>query len=166
MAMNEKKYISLEELKVGHPLGKHPFESMTAGVPDGYFDSLPSKIQARVVQKQHSFSISWSWQRTVVSLAGAGLVAVLVWVTWPARQEALDRNTLSGISNQTILSYLDEEGVAAEDIFDDASLQTPVGSDSTLFQYIDVPTNEIRQHIESHELYDPQTMDYGTWNTQ
>lgn len=160
--MNEKKYISLEELRADHPLRKHPFERTAAGVPDGYFDSLPSQIQARVVQKQHSFSISWSWQRTVASLAGAGLVAVLVWVTWPARQEALDSNTLSGVSNQAILSYLDEEGVAAEEIFDEAALQNTIGSDSTMFRYIDVPANEIRQHIESHELYDPQTMDYGS----
>ena len=160
--MNEKKYISLEELRGDHPLRKHPFESTAAGLPDGYFDTLPSKVQARVVQKQHSFSISWSWQRTAASLAGASLVAVLVWVTWPARQEALDGDTLSGVSNQAILSYLDEEGVTAEDVFDEAALQSTGNGDSTLFQYINVPDKEIRQHIESHELYDPQTMDYGS----
>ena len=162
MAMNEKKYISLDELKAGHPLRQHPFESNASSVPEGYFDTLPSRVQARVAKKQHGFSVSWSWQRSVASMAGAGLVAALVWITWPARQEALDNESLSGVSNEAILSYLDEEGVTVDDLLDNAVRQPAVSSDSTLFRYLDVRPEDVRQHLDKHELYDPQTMEFGS----
>lgn len=146
--MNEKQPIRLDELEAGHPLRQHLFETTNSGVPDGYFDSLPSIIQNRVVRKQHGWSVSWSWQRSVASLAGAGLVAVLVWVTWPARQDSLGQEALANVSNAAITSYLDEEGISTTDLAEYAPVQKSFNDDETIHQLQDVNLEEIRDQID------------------
>ena len=146
--MNENQYIRLDELDAGHPLRNHPFEAANVGVPDGYFDSLPSIIQDRVVQKQHGWSVSWSWQRSVASLAGAGLVAALVWVTWPARQDSLGQETLANVSNAAITSYLDEEGISTTELAEYAPVHQSFSDDETIHQLQDVNLEEIRDQID------------------
>jgi hypothetical protein len=146
--MNEKRYIPLDDLDAAHPLRQHPFEATNIGVPDGYFDSLPSIIQDRVVRKQHGWSVSWSWQRSVASLAGAGLVAALVWVTWPARQDSLGQETLANVSNAAIANYLDEEGVSTTDLAEYAPIQKSFDEEKTIDQLRDVNLDEIREQID------------------
>jgi hypothetical protein len=146
--MNEKQPIRLDELDAGHPLRRHLFETTNAGVPDGYFDSLPSIIQDRVVRKQHGWSVSWSWQRSVASLAGAGLVAALVWVTWPARQNSLGQEALANVSNSAITSYLDEEGISTTDLAEYAPVQKSFDDEATKNLLQDVNLDEIREQIE------------------
>jgi hypothetical protein len=146
--MNEKRYIPLDELDTAHPLHQHPFEATNVGVPDGYFDSLPSIIQDRVVRKQHGWSVSWSWQRSVASLAGAGLVAALVWVTWPARQDSLGQEALANVSNAAIATYLDEEGISTADLAEYAPIQKSFNEEKTIDQLRDVNLDEIREQID------------------
>lgn len=146
--MNEKRYIRLDELDAEHPLRQHPFEATNIGVPDGYFDSLPSIIQDRVVRKQHGWSVSWSWQRSVASLAGAGLVAALVWVTWPARQDSLGQEALANVSNAAIASYLDEEGITTTDLAEYAPIEKAFDEEKTIDQLRDVNLDEIREQID------------------
>lgn len=148
----EKKYIRLEELGSDHPLRQHPLDRQ--GVPEGYFDQLPSRVQARIAQKeQHSFlpdwSMSWSWRRTVASVAGAGLLAVLVWVTLPERQGSLGEEALSGISNEAIAAYLEEQGVNPLDLAEQQQVANSFASDTTLIQYLDVRPDAIRRQIET-----------------
>jgi hypothetical protein len=115
--MNTKPPLRLEELDAGHPLRRHLLEVPNAGVPEGYFDTLASRVQARVAKPQEDQPlISWSWGRTVGSLAGAGLVAVLVWLTWPQRQGAIGQETLSGVSDAAIVAYLDEQGLNPDEV--------------------------------------------------
>jgi len=146
--MNENQPIRLDELDAGHPLRSHPFEATNVGVPDGYFDSLPSIIQDRVVRKQHGWSVSWSWQRSVASLAGAGLVAALVWVTWPARQDSLGQEALANVSKTAITSYLDEEGISTTDLAEYAPVHKSFNDDETIHQLQDVNLEEIRDQID------------------
>lgn len=146
--MNEKHYIRLDELDTGHPLRQHPFEEMNAGVPDGYFDSLPSIIQERAVQKQHGWTVSWSWQRSMASLAGAGLVAALVWVTWPARQDSLGQEALAKVSDQAITAYLEEQGVGTDDLAEYELLQKTFDERSTIHELEEVNLDEIRNSVD------------------
>ncbi|KAB7727869.1 hypothetical protein F5984_19050 [Rudanella paleaurantiibacter] len=146
--MNEKRYIRLDELDAGHPLRKHPIEATNLGVPDGYFDALPHQIQERVVTKQHGWSINWSWQRSVASLAGAGLVAALVWVTWPARQDSLGQESLADVSNTAITNYLDEQGVSSMDLADYTPIQQSFDSEAIETQLQDVNPEVIQEEID------------------
>lgn len=146
--MNEKQPIRLDELDAGHPLRRHLFETTNIGVPDGYFDSLPSIIQDRAVRKQYGWSVSWSWQRSVASLAGAGLVAALVWVTWPARQDSLGQEALASVSKAAITSYLDEEGISTTDLAEYAPVQKSFTDTETIHELQNVNLEEIRDQID------------------
>ncbi|RIV21412.1 hypothetical protein DYU11_18575 [Fibrisoma montanum] len=141
--MNDKKPIRIEELAREHPLRQQPFS-----VPEGYFDALPSRVQARVTRKKPGFSISWSWQRTAATLAGASLIAVLVWQTLPQRQESLGADTLEGVSDSAIASYLEEQGVNPYELAEQQDIQSSFGTDSTIIQYLDVNPADIQRYMD------------------
>lgn len=155
--MNENNYFRLDELPPEHPLRQHP----PFTVPDGYFDQLPSRIQARVTRPpKPAFSISWSWQRTVASLAGASLIAVLVWQTLPQRQESLGSETLSGVSREAITAYLDDQGVNPYELADSPQIHSTLDSDTTAIQYLDVEPADIQQYINEQSL--PESKHLGS----
>ncbi|GAB2592724.1 hypothetical protein [Spirosoma areae] len=146
--MNDNNNFRLDELPPEHPMRQVPFVA-----PDGYFDSLPSRVQARVAHKaKPAFSISWSWQRTAVSLAGASLIAVLVWQTLPQRQDSLPSEALAGVSNEVITAYLDEQGINADELADGQQLHSSLGNDTTAIQYLNLQPDEIQQLINEQSV--------------
>lgn len=147
--MSDKKYIRIEELGKEHPLQQQPFT-----VPEGYFDTLPSRVQARIVKPKPAFTISWSWQRTVASLAGASLLAILVWNTLPQRQESLGEEVLSGVSDDAIKMYLEEQGVSTYDLADNAAVQASFSNGASMLEYLDVKPEQIRKQIETQAVAD------------
>lgn len=150
--MNDKNPFRLDELPPEHPLRQPPFT-----VPDGYFDQLPSRVQARVTrQPERAFSISWSWQRTATSLVGASLIAVLVWQTLPQRQESLGSEALAGVSNEVIAAYLDDQGIDANELADSQQLHSSLGNDTTAIQYLNVQPADIQRVIDEQTLLKTQ----------
>ena len=146
--MNKDNYFRLDELPPEHPMRQQPFT-----VPDGYFDQLPSRVQARVTYKpKPAFSISWSWQRTVASLAGASLIAVLVWQTLPERQESLGSETLSGVSREAITAYLDDQGVDPYELADSQQIRSSLGSDTTAIEDLNIQPADIQQYMNEQSL--------------
>lgn len=153
--MNDKNPFRLDELPPEHPLRQQPFT-----VPDGYFDQLPSRVQARVMRPSRpAFSISWSWQRTAASLAGVSLIAVLVWQTLPQRQESLGREALTGVSNEVIAAYLDDQGVNANELADSQQLHSSLGNDTTAIQYLNVKPADIQTLINEQTILETQKVD-------
>lgn len=154
--MSEKNYFKLDELPPEHPLRQQPFTA-----PDGYFDQLPSRVQARVTRKpKPAFSISWSWQRTVASLAGASLIAVLVWQTLPQRQESLGSEALTGVSDEVIAAYLEEQGINPYELADSQQIHSSLGNDTTAIQYLNVQPADIQQLIDEQSV--PDTKNLGS----
>ena len=154
--MNDKNQFRLDELPPEHPLRQQPFT-----VPDGYFDDLPSRVQARVAQRSKpAFSISWSWQRTAASLAGASLIAVLIWQTLPQRQGSLGSEALAGVSNETILAYLDDQGVDPYELASTDEIHAALGNDTTAIQYLNVRPADIKQQVDEQNL--TETTDLGS----
>lgn len=147
--MSDKKYIRIEELEKEHPLRQQPFT-----VPEGYFDTLPSRVQARITRPKPAFTISWSWQRTMASLAGASLLAILVWNTLPQRQESLGEEALSGVSDDAIKMYLEEQGVSTYDLADNEAIQASFSNGTSLIDYLDVKPEQIRKQIENQAISD------------
>lgn len=146
--MDTNDFYRLDELPPEHPLRQQPFS-----VPDGYFDILPSRVQARVAQRSKpAFTISWSWQRTAASLAGASLIAVLVWQTLPQRQESLGSEALAGVDKQTIVTYLDEQGIDPYELADSEQIHSSLGNDTTAIQYLNVRPDEIQQLIDEQNI--------------
>ena len=126
--------------------------------PEGYFDSLPTRIQARAVRKPKPI-ISWSWQRSAASLAGAGLIALLVWQTLPQRQESLGNEALTGVSNEMITAYLDDQGVNAYELADGQELHSSLGSDTTAIQFLNISPTEIQQLIQEQDALNNKEAD-------
>ncbi|MBD2702363.1 hypothetical protein IC229_17065 [Spirosoma sp. BT702] len=153
--MSKYNNIRLDELPPEHPLRQNPFVA-----PDGYFDDLPSRVQARIAPKaKPAFRISWSWQRTMASLAGASLIAILVWQTLPQRQESIGNEALAGVSNDVIAAYLDEQGINADELADSQQLHSSLGSDTTAIQFLNVAPTEIQQLINEQSLVNKSDRD-------
>jgi len=142
--MEPKKPIRIDELTNEHPLRQLPFT-----VPEGYFDALPSRVQAETLKRSHRFSINWTWQRTAASLAGAGLVAVLVWVTYPQKQESLGPDALSDVSNRAIVEYLNDQALSTEDLADVAPANLVIPTESTLLDFLEVSPQAIEAELEA-----------------
>jgi len=146
--MNDKNLYRLDELPPEHPLRQPPFTA-----PDGYFDALPSRVQARLAQRSKpAFTISWSWQRTAATLAGASLIAVLVWQTLPERQESLGSEALAGVGKETIAAYLDEQGIDPYELADSDQIHSSMGNDTTAIQYLNVRPDDIQQLIDEQNV--------------
>ncbi|MBC8155288.1 MAG: hypothetical protein H7Z72_20550 [Bacteroidetes bacterium] len=157
--MSDKKVIRIDELDAGHPLRQDPFRA-----PEGYFNDLPMQIQARIQAQQPApaFTMSWSWQRSVASLAGVGLVAALVWVTLPERQETLGQETLSSVSNEAIASYLEDQGIDADELASQGQPQMSFASDTTMFQYLNVQPADIQLYIDENQETMDETLELGS----
>ncbi|GAB3257325.1 hypothetical protein GCM10027347_19710 [Larkinella harenae] len=140
--METKKPIRLDELDRHHPLKSVPFTT-----PEGYFDTLPSRIQAETARRSTRFTISWSWQRSVATLAGAGLVAALVWFTYPQKQDSLEPELLSNVSTASMIDYLQDQDIYLED-YSDLFDARDKPSDSRLIRELHVSPEAIQQMVE------------------
>lgn len=146
----------LNELPPEHPLRQQPFRA-----PEGYFDELPLRIQAHVTRKpKPAFRISWSWQRTATSLAGASLIALLVWKTLPQRQESIGNEALAGVSDEVIAAYLDDQGVNPYELADGQQIHASLGNDTTAIQFLNVQPADIQRHIDEQNVSD--ILSYGS----
>lgn len=126
-----------------------PFE-----VPDGYFDRLPSVIQARIpVTPVKKPFITWSWQRSLVTTMAMSVLALLVWVTYPETQGALGSDPLSGLSDEAIIAYLDQQNVNFYDLSEHKEVRGAFATDSTIMNYLDGINNDfIKQQVDENDL--------------
>nr|WP_295929938.1 hypothetical protein [uncultured Dyadobacter sp.] len=136
----DKKRIRLDDLK-----RETPFT-----VPEGYFDKLPQMIQARIpAEPVRKPLVSWSWQRSVALVSAMALILVLVWVTVPERQGSLGQEPLSGVSDASIIDYLEEQNISYYDLSEHKVVQKAFDTDSTVLNYLDgLDDNILRQQLE------------------
>jgi hypothetical protein len=136
----DKKRIRLDDLKRETPFS----------VPEGYFDKLPQMIQSRIpAEPVRKPLVSWSWQRSVGLAAASALILVLVWITVPERQGSLGQEPLSGISNASIITYLEDQDISYYDLSEHKVVQKAFESDSTVLNYLDGLEDDIlRQQLE------------------
>ena len=126
----DKKRLRLDEIEK-----KNPFS-----VPEGYFENLPQLIQAKippVTEKEPIIVKSWNWQLTFSSIAAMLVIAVLFWVTLPKMQGNLGNEPLSGISDNSIIEYLEEQNISYYDLSEHQVVQSAFESDSTIMNYLD-----------------------------
>jgi hypothetical protein len=124
----EKKRIRLEDLKKEVPYS----------VPDEYFEKLPQVIQARIVSSPVGKPIiGWNWQRSLGLVSAMSLIFVLIWVTVPERQGSLGQEPLSGISDASIVNYLEDQNISYYDLSEQRGVQKAFDTDSTVLNYLD-----------------------------
>ncbi|MCE7061403.1 hypothetical protein [Dyadobacter sp. CY343] len=136
----DKGRIRLEDLRKEVPFS----------VPENYFEQLPQIIQSKIqTEPARKPVISWSWQRVSGMVAAMALVLMLVWVTVPERQGSLGQEPLSGISNATIINYLEDENISYYDLSEHKVVQKAFETDSTVLYYLDGLDDDIlRQQIQ------------------
>jgi len=136
----DKKRIRLDDMKRETPFN----------VPDGYFDKLPQIIQSRIpVEPARKPVMGWSWQRSVGLASAMALILVLVWVTVPERQGSLGQEPLSGVSNASIISYLEDQNISYYDLSEHKVVQKAFDTDSTVLFYLDgLDDDVLRQQID------------------
>ncbi|MCE6990434.1 hypothetical protein [Dyadobacter sp. CY323] len=140
----DKERIRLDDLK-----RKVPFS-----VPEDYFDKLPQTILSRIPAEPAKKPVfDWGWQRWTSLAAAMALILVLVWVTVPERQGSLGQEPLSGISNASIVNYLEEENISYYDLSEHKVVQKAFDTDSTVLNYLDGLDDEVlRQQIQESVL--------------
>ncbi|WP_026628470.1 hypothetical protein [Dyadobacter alkalitolerans] len=119
-------------------------------VPEDYFDKLPQMIQSRIPSEPvRKPVIGWSWQRSLALVSAMALILVLVWVTVPERQGSLGQEPLSGISNASIVSYLEDQDISYYDLSEHKVVQKAFDTDSTVLFYLDGLEDDIlRQQLQ------------------
>jgi hypothetical protein len=117
-------------------------------------------IQSRAVKPTPEPVVwfSWTWRRTWLSLASASLIAVLVWLTLPPRQDTIGEESLSQVRNEEIVKYLNEQNVShieiAEQFTNKESNPAKLDTDTTVLQHLDISDEEILQHLDPEEIQD------------
>jgi hypothetical protein len=84
-------------------------------VPEGYFEQLPARIQARISSGSSSRP-SWSWTGAV-RYALPVIVALAVFVGWWLKQEPQDAEAiLASIETEQLMAYLEENGLLTDEL--------------------------------------------------
>jgi hypothetical protein len=92
--------------------------------PEGYFDALPGKIQARISakpEKQPFFAYTLKYALPVIALLAAGIF----WYT--ANQETTPADAesiLASVETEALIAYLDESEISTEDLIENLEFRT------------------------------------------
>ncbi|TDE16718.1 hypothetical protein [Dyadobacter psychrotolerans] len=135
----DKNRIRLDDIK----------KDMPFTVPEGYFDKLPQIIQSRIPSEPvRQPLVGWSWQRSMALVSAMALIFVLVWVTVPERQGSLGQEPLSGVSDASIVAYLEDQNINYYDLSEHKVVQKAFETDSTILNYLDgMDSDFIREQI-------------------
>jgi hypothetical protein len=93
-------------------------------VPEGYFDQLPGRIQARIAAESPSRSASWMW-KGALRYALPVLLAAAVFAGWWLRNGPEDPEAiLASIETEQLVAYLEENGLVTEELIPYGELTT------------------------------------------
>lgn len=123
-------------------------------VPDGYFDRLPLKIQARVESTKPSTGSSPFFSfalRYAIPVVLVGMVAAYMF--WPKPYQNQDE-LLASVSTESLVSFLNETDISTEDLIELAKLdETEADSLNAIvnsnFNIEDVDLNEMQDVLDN-----------------
>ncbi len=90
-------------------------------VPDGYFDKLPSIIQARVAAPQTESKLTWKFAIRYALPTVVLLAIGIIWFTQTHKVVDAEQ-LLSSIQTEDLVSYLNESDMTTEELLADAQL--------------------------------------------
>ncbi|MFM8744690.1 MAG: hypothetical protein ACKODM_15365, partial [Cytophagales bacterium] len=93
--------------------------------PDGYFDALPTRIQARIEAQKPDESPAFSFGKMAFRYALPVLAITVLSVMWWTQQTVTETDplaVLSEVSPNALVAFLEDEGITTEDILEHASL--------------------------------------------
>lgn len=91
-------------------------------VPEGYFDSLPARIQSKI-QPETNTSIQWfSVKRRVYAGVAAVLLVLVATVVVLRNRQPSPEKLLSEVPTESLVSYLETSDITEEDLLADLKL--------------------------------------------
>ena len=91
-------------------------------VPEGYFDSLPARIQSQI-QPETNTSIQWfSVKRRVYAGVAAVLLVLVATVVVLRNRQPSPEKLLSEVPTESLVSYLETSDITEEDLLADLKL--------------------------------------------
>ncbi|HEY0744615.1 MAG TPA: hypothetical protein VGD40_24275 [Chryseosolibacter sp.] len=93
-------------------------------VPDGYFDQLPNKIQARISGNEKpkpSFVLQYRLQYVIPAVLV--LVIGLLWLFAPAASNDAE-SILASVESEQLVAYLNESELTTEELLEDVDFST------------------------------------------
>ena len=93
-------------------------------VPEGYFDSLPGIIQARVAQEKKEPFWVFSIRNNVKYALPALAIVLIAFFFWskPAGQSTED--LLASVDSSSLVAYLEDSDISSDDLLESIPLQT------------------------------------------
>jgi len=121
-------------------------------VPDRYFDTLPSQIQARVNGRNQAATFSFGWLVKTIAFASVVLLVISLWF-FNGKPGTTPEAQLTGVSPEEIATYLQDSEVTQRELIDLIS-QTTTTTDENLFQSSDITENELVEELSNQEVED------------
>jgi len=119
--MKDKK----EHIKPTFKLDEMP-KKQVYSVPDGYFDNLPTIIQARVVKPQASESLVVNWSSALrYALPALALVLMVTYFGVRLNNNSIDvQAMLDDIPTEELVAFLAESDISTEEILSMVDLES------------------------------------------
>lgn len=84
-------------------------------VPDGYFDALPTRIQARISAEKSTPALSFAWSQLKYALPAVMIAAAAI--LWFSNESApTAESLLSSIETEDLVIYLEESDLSTDEI--------------------------------------------------
>jgi hypothetical protein len=123
-------------------------------VPDGYFDDLPMRIQARILETEKKSS--WSWMpspsfalKFVLPVLLVGIVSVVVWNNLSSTKDPFAK--LDSVPTEQLLAYLESDDITTEEIIENATFTN--ATINTLYeQDEEVPEEELDELAKQYDF--------------
>jgi hypothetical protein len=121
-------------------------------VPDGYFEDLPMRIQARIQTPERKsswipeFNLALKFALPIVLF---GVISVIVWVNLPKTKDALAN--LDTIPTEQLLAYLEADEISTEEIIENVNF-TNAAINSLYQQPEEFTSNELDELAQQYDL--------------
>jgi hypothetical protein len=123
-------------------------------VPDGYFDDLPMRIQARIQETEKKSS--WAWMpapsfalKFALPVILVGIVSVVVWNNLSSTKDPFAK--LDSVPTEQLLAYLESDDITTEEIIENATFTN--ATINTLYeQDEEVPAEDLDELAKQYDF--------------
>ena len=89
-------------------------------IPQGYFDTLPGRIQARVSVLQERQPALFYRLKLQYALPGVAICSIIMFLLLPAKSDNVDR-MLATVETADLIAYLDDSDLTTEELLDEVN---------------------------------------------
>jgi hypothetical protein len=121
-------------------------------VPDGYFDDLPMRIQARIQEadKKPSWIINYGFAlKLALPILFVGIVSVVLWNNLSKSEDVFAN--LDSVPSEQLMAYLELDEITTEEIIENATF-TSSTINSLYEESEELPTEELDELTKQYDF--------------